>query len=99
MQEYTMKALRSIFSAIHLVGSAGIGVLFIYIEWTYLRQDFSDLFNPSMHLVVLWKMLTHLLFWILLAIAIAGYFGKVRLDLWIGKRLREEWGKSEEHKS
>ncbi len=91
-----MKALQFLFAALRFVGFAGTGVLFIYIEWTYLRLNFSDIFNPVTHLIVLWEMLTLPLFWVLLAIGAVGYFGSVKINLWIGKRLREEWGKSEQ---
>jgi len=90
-----MKAWKLLFTALRFVGFGGIGILFIYIEWTYLRQNFSDLYNPSMHFVAALKMLASPLFWVLLVIAVAGYFGTVRLNLWIEKQLREEWGKTE----
>ena len=95
MQEYPMKVLRFLFAAIHLAGFVGIGAVFIYFERTFLRQDSYDLFDPALHLIVLLNMLTSPLFWIMLVITIAGHFGKVKLELLIGKRLRKEWGKSE----
>lgn len=90
-----MKILQFIFGAVRFAGIVGIGALFIYIEWGFLRQDSSEIYNPAMHFTVALNMLTSPLFWGLLVIAVAGHFVKVKVDLQIGRRFREEWGKSE----
>lgn len=69
-----MRLLQVIFSALWGLGYLGNGVLFLYVEWSFLRQSFVQVFNPFLHLQVLGVLLTTPLFWIFLAMAVVGYY-------------------------
>ena len=69
-----MKALQGLFGILYGAGFIGNGFLFIYVEWSYIRKDFLELFNPILQLKVLLTLVTMPLFWILTAITVLGYF-------------------------
>jgi len=60
-------------------------MLFLYVEWTYLRQSFVQIFNPFLHLQVLGTLLTIPLFWIFLAMALLGYYATISIEKWLKK--------------
>ena len=69
-----MRLLQFFFSVLWVIGYVGNGILFLYIEWFYLRQGWVQIFNPFLHVQVLLTLLSTPLFWILLAMAIVGYY-------------------------
>ena len=83
-----MKILQGLFGFMWIIGLIGNGILFMYVEWTYIRQSFFNMINPLIHLQVMITLLTMPLFWILLAMAISGYFGATALEKKIDKEKR-----------
>jgi len=79
-----MRLLQILFGVLWVVGYVGNGTLFLYVEWTYLRQGFVQIFNPFLHLQVLGTLLTTPLFWIFLAMALLGYYATISIE----KRLK-----------
>ena len=69
-----MKALQSLFGLLYGAGFIGNGLLFLYVEWSYMRQSFLQVFNPLLHLQVVLTLVTMPLFWILTAVTVVGYF-------------------------
>lgn len=61
-----MKILQGLFGFMWMIGFIGNGILFMYVEWTYIRQSFFNMINPLIHLQVMITLLTTPLFWILL---------------------------------
>lgn len=80
-----MRLLQILFGVLWVVGYLGNGILFLYLEWTYLRHSFVQIFNPLLHLQVLGTLLTTPLFWLFLAMALLGYYAANS----IGKRLEK----------
>lgn len=66
---------RVFFGFLWVVGVVSNGLLFLYVEWSYLRESFFQLFNPLLHLQVMLTLLTMPLFWILTAAIAIGYMG------------------------
>lgn len=60
-----MKILKVPFGFVYGVVFVGNGIPFVYVEWSYLRQSFLQLFNPNLHLQVVVTLLTLPLLWIL----------------------------------
>lgn len=69
-----MKVLRGLFGLLHIIGYAGNGILFLYIEWCYVRNDWVEILNPFLHIKVLITLLTTPLFWIFLVLTVLGLF-------------------------
>lgn len=61
-----MKILQGLFGFMWMIGFIGNGILFMYVEWTYIRQSFFNMINPLIHSQVMITLLTTPLFWILL---------------------------------
>jgi len=80
-----MKILQGLFRFMWMIGFIGNGILFMYIEWMYIRQNFFNIINPLIYPQVMITLLTTPLFWILLAIAISGHFGVTKLETKIAK--------------
>lgn len=72
-----MKVLQGLFGLLYGAGFIGNGLLFLYVEWSYLRQSFLQFLNPLLHLQVLLTLVTMPLFWILTAVTVLGYFAMV----------------------
>ena len=81
----SMRLLQILFGVLWVVGYLGNGMLFLYVEWTYLRQSFVQIFNPLLHLQVLGTLLTIPLFWFFLAIGLLGYYVAISIE----KRLKK----------
>lgn len=75
-----MRLLQILFSVFWGVGYLGNGILFLYVERTYLRQSFVQIFNPLLHLQVLGTLLTIPLFWIFLVMAVVGYYAATSIE-------------------
>ncbi|MBE9212911.1 WYL domain-containing protein [Plectonema cf. radiosum LEGE 06105] len=69
-----MKLLKFIFTVLWGLGYLGNGILFISIEWSFLEQNFIQIFNPYLHLQVFGVLLTARLFWVFLAMAVIGSY-------------------------
>lgn len=50
---FLMRLLQIVFTILWAVSYLGNTILFIYIEWIYLRQSFIQMFNPFLHLQVM----------------------------------------------
>jgi hypothetical protein len=74
-----MRLLQVLFSVLWRLGYLGNGILFLYIEWTYLRQGFAQIFNPILHLQILGTLLITPLFWIFLVVAVLGYYAALAI--------------------
>ncbi|PZO34899.1 MAG: hypothetical protein DCF17_19810 [Shackletoniella antarctica] len=69
-----MRVLQIFFATLWCIGYLGNGLLFIYIQWSYLRQGWIQIFNPFLHIQVVITLLTTPLFWIFLMMAILGKY-------------------------
>lgn len=78
-----MRLLQVIFSILWGLGNLGNGILFLYIEWRFLRQSFVQIFNPLLHLQVLGVLLTTPFFWVFLAMAVVGYYAATSIEAYI----------------
>ena len=78
--DIAMRLLQILFSVLWGVGYLGNGILFLYVEWTYLRHSFVQIFNPLLHLQVLGALLTIPLFWIFLVMAVLGYYAATSIE-------------------
>jgi|688.fasta_scaffold294687_2 hypothetical protein len=85
-----MRLLQFFFATLWVIGYVGNGLLFLYVEWIYLRQSWIQIFNPFLQIQVLSTLLSTPLFWLLLAMAVLGYY----LTTVIEKRID---GKSDKH--
>ncbi|MBM0741297.1 hypothetical protein JOY44_06635 [Phormidium sp. CLA17] len=56
------------------VGNLGSGILLLYVEWTYLRHNFVQIFNPFLQLQVLGTLLSIPLSWIFLGMTVLGHY-------------------------
>jgi uncharacterized membrane protein YdbT with pleckstrin-like domain len=83
-----MKALQGLFGLLYGAGFIGNGLLFLYVEWSYLRQSFLQVFNPVLHLQVVLAMLTMPLFWILTVVTVLGYFAMASVQKHIDEAAR-----------
>ncbi|WP_353259857.1 hypothetical protein [Prochlorothrix hollandica] len=72
--------MQTLFSILWGMGYLGNGILFLYIEWTYLRQNFYQIFNPFLHLQVLGTLLITPLFWFFLGMVVLGYYGMISIE-------------------
>jgi hypothetical protein len=75
-----MRLFQVIFSILWGLGYLGNGILFLYVEWTFLRQSFIQLFNPLLHLQVLGVLIATPLFWMFLAMAVVGYYATSSIE-------------------
>ncbi|MEO1428765.1 MAG: hypothetical protein AAFS12_01565 [Cyanobacteria bacterium J06632_19] len=69
-----MKLLKFLFTALWGLGYLGNGILFISIEWSFLQQNFIQIFNPLLHFQVFGVLLTAHLFWAFLTMAVVGSY-------------------------
>jgi hypothetical protein len=69
-----MRLLQVFFGVLWVIGYVGNGILFLYIEWIYLRQGWVQIFNPFLQIQVLLTLFTTPIFWLLLAMAVLGYY-------------------------
>jgi hypothetical protein len=69
-----VKALQVASFIVWLLAFSGNALLFVYVEWSYLRQSFLQVFNPFLHIEVVLTLITLPLFWILLAVTALGLF-------------------------
>lgn len=81
-----MRLLQILFSIVSIAGYIGNGILFLYIEWSLLRQGFIQVFNPFLHLQVLVILLTNPIFWVFLAMALVGHYVATRLEKHLEQR-------------
>jgi hypothetical protein len=75
IERLNMKLLQFLFRTLWTVGYLGNGILVLYVEWSYLRLSFIQIFNPFVHWQVAGTLLTSPLFWVLLGISSLGYYG------------------------
>lgn len=68
-----MKVLASILFTIWIAAVAANGLLFVYVEWLYIRESFLNLFLPWVHIQVVLTLFTIPLFWVLAAIIVVSY--------------------------
>jgi len=78
-----MRLLQVIFNILWGLGCLENGILFLYIEWSFLRQSFVQIFNPLLHLQVLGVLLTTPFFWVFLAMAVVGYYAATSIEAYI----------------
>lgn len=74
------KLLQGAFGLMWMAGFLGNGLLFLFVEWTYLRDSFLQFLNPFLHLQVLLRLVTIPLFWILLMLTGVGYFAMAGVE-------------------
>ncbi len=79
------RALGWLFAAMNVLGYIGQGTLFLLIEYAYIRQNWTFIFNPLGYIQTLVTMLTLPTFWLFLAMAVFGYLGVQ----WVDRRLEE----------
>lgn len=91
MEVGAVKILGYLFMGLGFIGYAGNGLLMMYIEYLYIRADWFNLFNPLIHLMVLWDLVRMPLAWILLAFAAIGYFGAKWIDDREDRLRRQAW--------
>ncbi len=80
MQKTAVRVLQVVFAIFWGVGYLGNGILILYIEWSFLRQSFIQVFNPLLHLQVLGVLFTNSLFWAFLAMAVLGYYTTTSIE-------------------
>ncbi len=76
-----MSDKRTLFRIIRAVGLVGMLAFFIFIEWRFIfggRADGGGWLMQQLFAIVTMLMLPH--FWVLLALILAGHFGKRRFD-------------------
>ena len=91
-----MRLLQVLFSVLWGVGYLGNGILILYVEWTYLRRSFIQVFNPFLHLQVLGTLLTIPLFWIFLTMAVVGYYTAIAIEKRLERRTQRPEPKAEQ---
>ncbi len=74
------KLLQGTFGLLWMAGAFGNALLFLYVEWAFVRENFFQIFNPFLQLQVLLRLLTIPLFWLLLILAGVGYFAMAGVD-------------------
>ncbi len=84
-----MRLLQVIFSTLWGLGYLGNGILFLYIEWSFLRQSFVQIFNPFLHLQVFGVLITTPLFWVFLAMAMVGYYAANSIEGHLKRNARQ----------
>lgn len=84
-----MRLLQVLFRIVWGVGYLGNGILFLYVEWTYLRHGLTQIFNPLLHLQVLGTWLTNPLCWIFLSMAILGYYTTAAIEKRLNKNSKK----------
>jgi hypothetical protein len=74
------KLFQGAFGLMWMAGALGNALLFLYVEWAFVRENFLQIFNPLLQLQVLLRLLTIPLFWLLLILAGVGYFAMAGVD-------------------
>ena len=74
------KLFQGAFGLMWMAGALGNALLFLYVEWAFVRENFLQIFNPFLQLQVLLRLLTIPLFWLLLILAGVGYFAMAGVD-------------------
>jgi len=75
-----MRLLQVVFVILWGFGYLGNGILFLYIEWSFVRQSFIQVFNPFLQLQILRVLLTTPLFWVFLAMALVGHYAVTKIE-------------------
>ncbi len=75
-----MKLLQILFGILSVLGTIGNGVLFLYVEWMFLRQSFIQILNPFLHFQVLGIVLINPFFWLFLTMSIVGSYAVSRIE-------------------
>lgn len=94
-----MKLLQVIFGIISVLGTIGNGILFLYIEWMFLRQSFIQILNPLLHFQVLGVVLINPFFWLFLTMSIVGSYAVSRIEKSVKQSRRQVKISREEVKS
>lgn len=84
-----MRLLQFFFVTLWVIGYTGNGILFLYIQWIYLRQGWIQIFNPLLQVQILLTLLSTPLFWIFLLMAILGYYLASVIEKQIARKKRE----------
>lgn len=69
-----LRFLAAISRVCWAAGFWGNGLLFLYVEYSLLRDNFARIINPLLHLEVIGVLLSLPLFWVLLALTLLGHF-------------------------
>ena len=85
-----MRLLQFFFATLWVTGYVGNAILFLYVEWVYLSQGWVQILNPFMHIQVLLTLLSTSLFWLLLSMAIVGYYLTTAIDQQIKEKEKEK---------
>lgn len=75
-----MGFLRSVLGALHVVGFAGNALLFLYVEWLYVRENLLHLINPLLQFQVILTLLAMPLFWVFAVLATVEYLVGAALE-------------------
>lgn len=81
-----MKILRKILGFISTIIYICQGILFLYVEWTYLRQSFFQIINPFLHLQVILTLIMMPTFWVLIVITALVILAEFGIDTYIKKK-------------
>lgn len=81
-----MKILRIILGFISTIIYICHGILFLYVEWTYLRQSFFQIINPFLHLQVILTLIMMPTFWVLIVITALVILAEFGIDTYIKKK-------------
>jgi hypothetical protein len=76
----SMRLLQIIFIILWIAGYLGNGILFLFVEWSFIHRNFIQIFNPLLQLQVLAAVLSTPLFWIFLVMALIGYYAATSID-------------------
>lgn len=81
-----MKILRRILGFISTIIYICYCILFLYVEWTYLRQSFFQIINPFLHLQVILTLIMMPTFWVLIVITALVILAEFGIDTYIKKK-------------
>ena len=72
-----MKVLSGVLNVLLGICGLGISLLFLYVEWLYIRESFVNFLNPFLQLDILVTLITMPLFWVL---AVVGLMSGVAMN-------------------
>lgn len=75
--EAPMKLLSGLFGIVAAVCGFGVSLLWLYVQWLYMRQSFFNMLNPLLQLDILLTMISMPLFWGLAITGVVCYFAMV----------------------
>ncbi|GAI17663.1 unnamed protein product [marine sediment metagenome] len=81
-----MKIIRRILGFISTIIYICHGILFLYVEWTYLRQSFFQIINPFLHLQVILTLIMMPTFWVLIVITALVILAEFGINTYIKKK-------------